>query len=233
MWRELRDELKDGGFELVTVALEARGWDEAARWVDAAQAEHPSLLDERHLLGRLYGIVNVPTGFWVDEAGFLVRPPETAFPRRSPLLDVEIPAETAPRLRDVLEESKKLNADGRPYVAALRDWVARGAASPFALAPEEVLRRLGARSPEACQAAAHFELAQHLQRLGDSERAVTHYKAAHRLWPGNWAQKRQAWSLVDRTQSPNEVYATGWLEEVRAQGAETYYPEPGLAAPDT
>ena len=63
---------------------------------------------------------------------------------------------------------------------------------------------------------AHFELAQHLQ--GDA--AIQHFKAAHRLQPRNWAYKRQAWSLVDRTQAPNAVYPTGWLEEVRAMGAE-------------
>ena len=86
------------------------------------------------------------------------------------------------------------------------------------------MRRLGERSPDACLAAAHFELALQLQETGDPDRAVEHFKAAHRLAPANWAQKRQAWSLVDRTQSPNDVYPTGWLEEVRAAGAKSYYP---------
>jgi hypothetical protein len=228
VWRELRDELSGSGFELVTVALETRGWAEAARWIDAAEAVHPSLLDDRHALARLYGIVNVPTGFWIDEAGTLVRPPETAFPRRSPLLDTEIPDTVNPRLREVLEESRKLNADGRPYAAALRDWVEHGVESRFALGPQAVLDRLRQRSPDACLGAAHFELGVHLQQGGDPARAVAHFKAAHRLAPADWAQKRQAWSLVDRTQSPNEVYATGWLEEVRASGAANYYPEPDL-----
>lgn len=228
MWRELRDELSGSGFELVTVALETRGWAEAAKWVDAAAASHPSLLDDEHALARAFGIVNVPTGFWVDESGTLVRPPETAFPRRSPLLDTEVPDSVNPRLREVLQESRKLNADGRPYAAALRDWVRLGAQSRFALTPAEVVERLRRRSPEACRAAAHFELGVHLQHVGEPERAVPHFQEAHRLAPENWAQKRQAWSLVDRTQSPNEVYATGWLEEVRATGPENYYPEPDL-----
>lgn len=228
MWRELRDELSGAGFELVTVALESRGWAEAARFVEAAGATHPSLLDQHHALGRLYGIVNVPTGFWVDEQGALVRPPETAFPRRSPLLDLEIPESVNPRLAAVLEESRKLNADGRPYAAALRDWVQRGSSSPYALSAEEVLRRLGERSADACLAAAHFELGLALQDAGSAQLAVAHFKEAHRLAPANWAQKRQAWSLVDRTQSPNEVYATGWLEDVRAAGAENYYQVPDL-----
>lgn len=228
MWRELRDELSGAGFELVTVALEARGWEEAGRWVDAAEATHPSLLDESHLIGRLYGVSNVPTGIWIDEAGVIVRPPEAAFPCRSPLLDLEIPDSVDPRFREVLVEAKKLYADGTAYAAAIRDWVARGATSPYALPPAEVLRRLATRSPEACEAAAHFQLAQHLQRVGEPDAAVRHFKAAHALDGANWAQKRQAWSLVDRTQAPNEVYPTGWLEEVRASGPENYYLEPDL-----
>jgi hypothetical protein len=224
VWRGLRDELQGAGFELVSVALEVRGWEEARRWIEAAEPEHPSLLDEGHRLGELYGIVNVPTGAWIDESGTLVRPPEPAFPARPAFLDQPLPKTVNPRLREVLAEARKLNMDGARYAAGLRDWVAKGSRSQYALAPEEVMRRLGARSPDACRAAAHFELAQHLQRAGRPELAIPHFKSAHRLQPANWAQKRQAWSLVDRTQSPNAVYPTGWLEDVRAQGADSYYP---------
>ena len=220
MWRGLYEELKDKGFELVTVALETRGWEEARRWIEAAEPKHPSLLDATHLLGELYGIVNVPSGVWIDEQGLLVRPPEPAFPARPSFLDQPLPDTVNPRLREVLAEARKLNMEGDRYAAALRDWVALGARSRYALAPEEVARRLGERSPDACLAAAHFELAQKLR----GEAAVEHFKAAHRLQPRNWAYKRQAWSLVDRTQSPNAVYETGWLEEVRTLGAASYYP---------
>ncbi len=228
MWQELRNELHDQGFELVTIALETRGWQEAERWIEAASAEHPSLLDETHRLGELYGIVNVPTGVCIDEAGMIVRPPETAFPGRPRYLDVPLPETVSPRLREVLEESRKLNVDGTDYVAGLRDWVRQGAASRFALEPDEVVQRLGERSPDACAADAHFELGRQLQQTGRPELAVAHFKAAHALAPRNWAHKRQAWSLVDRTQAPNAVYETGWLEEVRAAGPETYYPKPQL-----
>ena len=224
MWQSLRQELHESGFELVTVALETRGWEEARRWIEAARPGHPSLLDAAHRLGELYGIVNVPTGVWIDESGRLVRPPEPAFPARPAFLDQPLPETAAPRLREVIAEARKLKMDGDRYPAALRDWVAGGEQSRFALAPEEVLRRLGERSPDACLAAAHFELAQHLQRSGGPELAIPHFRAALALQPANWAQKRQAWSLVDRTQSPNEVYASGWLEDVRALGADSYYP---------
>jgi hypothetical protein len=224
VWRELRDELHGAGLELVTVALETRGWVEARRWIEAAQPSHPSLLDAAHRLGELYGIVNVPTGVWVDEAGIMVRPPEPAFPARPAFLDQPLPETVTPRMREVLTEAQKLHIDGDAYAAALRDWVANGPASRFALPAPEVERRLGERSPAACLAAAHFELGQHLERAGQGDQAVAHFKAAHRLQPANWAHKRQAWSIADRTQAPNAVYQTGWLEEVRALGPGAYYP---------
>lgn len=224
MWQELRDELHDHGFELVTVALEVRGWAEAGRWVEAAQPKHPSLLDEGHLLGRLFGIVNVPTGVWIDEEGVLARPPEPAFPARPAFVDQPLPESVTPRMREVLAETRKLNLEGDRYTAALRDWARNGARSRFALSAQEVTRRMGERTPDACRARAHFELAEHLVKAGRSDQAVEHFKKAHRLSPRDWTQRRQAWSLVDRTQSPNDVYPTGWLEEVRASGAESYYP---------
>jgi hypothetical protein len=208
----------------VTVALETRGWAEARGWIEAAKPAHPSLLDAEHELGRAFGVVNVPTGLWIDEEGRLVRPPEPAFPGSPAYRDQPLPDTVSPRMREVLSEARKLNQEGDRYVAALRDWVARGGASRFVLAPTEVTRRMGDRSSEACLSRAHFELARHLHGLGRDDLAVPHFKTAHRLSPTDWAQKRQAWSLVDRTQSPNSVYETGWLEDVRAAGAETYYP---------
>jgi hypothetical protein len=230
VWQELRQELHGHGFEVVTVALEVRGWAEAGRWVEAAKPDHPSLLDQDHELGRLFGIVNVPTGVWIDEDGVLVRPPEPAFPRRPAFLDQPLPDTVSPRMREVMSETRKLNLEGDRYAAAVRDWARQGARSRFALSPDEVVGRMEERSTNACRARAHFELAQHLTRAGRDDLAVAHYKAAHRLSPRDWSQRRQAWSLVDRTQSPNSVYETGWLEEVRATGADAYYPR--LNMPD-
>jgi len=38
-------------------------------WIEAARPEHPALIDERHRLDELFGIVNVPSGVWIDETG--------------------------------------------------------------------------------------------------------------------------------------------------------------------
>ncbi|MBW3658902.1 MAG: TlpA family protein disulfide reductase, partial [Actinobacteria bacterium] len=127
-----------------------------------------------------------------------------------------------------LEEAKRIEIDHEPYLAALRDWVARGADSPHALAPDEVVERSRPRGEPEARAAACFELGQHLHRDGHPEAAVPWFREAHRLQPENWTYKRQAWHLVDPTQGPTEEYDSDWLRDVRLVGAERYYDPPRL-----
>ncbi len=111
----------------------------------------------------------------------------------------------------------------KAYVAALRDWVEHGAASRYALSPEEVLERSAPRPPELAQAAASFALGQHLHRHGRPERAVHWFRESHRLAPDNWTYRRQAWTFADPGQGPTDVYEGSWLVDVQRSGAENYY----------
>ncbi|GAC1328798.1 MAG: hypothetical protein NVSMB17_04590 [Candidatus Dormibacteria bacterium] len=229
MWQALRAELHPLGLEVVSVALDLRGLEAAGKYLKRAHAEHPALLDQGHRVGELLGVVNVPSGVWVDEDGVIVRPPETAFPEgsvnaRPPASFGEIPANLDPYLRDALAETRKIRVNAAGYTQALRDWAEKGSASRYALAPGEVVRRSQSRPLETSQAAAHFELGQHLHLAGAEAAAITHFRAAHRLQPENWTYKREAWSLVRRDQGPSEVYEGDWVSEVRRVGAENYYP---------
>jgi hypothetical protein len=123
-----------------------------------------------------------------------------------------------------LHEAQKIRIEPERYVAALRDWVANGERSNYALAPDEVIARSHGRDLEHSRAAACFEMAQHLQRTGNPDDAVGWFREAHSLAPENWTYKRQAWSLADPLQGPNDTYDSDWLTEVRAIGAENYYP---------
>ena len=87
MWQELREELHPKGFEVVTVALDTGGVEAAKPFVDKANANHPSLLDEAHVVDELFGVVNVPNGVWIDEDGMIVRPAEPAHPGANPVTD--------------------------------------------------------------------------------------------------------------------------------------------------
>ena len=232
MWQELRSELRPQGVEVVTVALDAGGIDAAAHWIDRAKPEHPSLIDACHRLDELLGIVNVPMAVWIDEDGVLVRPPEVAHPGRVGMQASGKgggpPPDLPPLLRETLAETSKIRVRPGRYGAALRDWAAKGAASRFALSPDEVIERSRPRPPEVSEAAAHFELGQHLFRAGHLDDARPHFRAAHRLDPANWTYKRQAWSIEDPLQGPTEHYDSDWLTDVRAIGAENYYPLPDV-----
>lgn len=234
MWQALRAELHPQGLEIVTVALDTAGAEAARPWIEAAQPAHPSLIDQAHVLDELLGVVNVPNGIWIDEQGMIVRPPEPAYPRRPTSARGQRPASETPkaeeltpqqqRALEVRVEVRKIRIEPEAYIAALRDWVANGTASRYALAPEEVTRRSHARPPEVAEAAASFELGQYLHRQGYPDDAVPWFRAAHRLQPDNWTYKRQAWTFVDPQQGPNAVYDGDWLSDVRAIGAENYYP---------
>ena len=225
MWQVLRSELHPEGLEIVTVALDLAGADAAGPWIDMAKPEHPALIDQAHLLDELLGVVNVPTGVWIDERGTIVRPPEPAFPGKAVIAELPIPAEAPPRIAEMMQEASKIRIEPERYLAALRDWVANGAESAYALDPDEVVARSSPRSADASQAAASFELGQHLYRAGKPEAAVAWFREAHRLQPDNWTYKRQAWELVDPImQGPSDQYEGDWLTDVRKTGAENYYP---------
>lgn len=231
MWQEVREELHRQGLEIVTVAMDTGGVEDSAKWIDDANAAHPSLIDERHRLGDLFGVVNVPSGIWIDERGMIVRGPEPAWPGRSVFRELMAgfePGEDAdPAVVRALEVTKGIKVDPKRTLEMLRDWVVNGDASPYALTPEEVLARSRPRPPAHSEAAARFELGQHLWRAGDRQGAIEHFKRAHELQPDNWTYKRQAWQFVSPVlQDAREVYGTDWASEVEAAGPENYYPSP-------
>jgi hypothetical protein len=231
VWQELRTELHPKGLEVVTVALDTGGAEAARPFIEAAAPEHPSLIDVAHVTDELFGFVNVPNAVWIDESGVLVRPPEPAFPGRSPIMEQfeQLDLSTlSPEIADALTQVRKIRSDPVAYRAALEDWVEHGASSRHALAPAEVVLRSGPRPMPAAVAAAHFELGQHLYRAGHVDDAAGHFREAHRLQPDNWTYKRQAWSFADPHQGPTPLYDGYWLKDVKEIGAENYYPVPDL-----
>jgi hypothetical protein len=228
VWQAVREELHPKGLEIVTVALDTGGADAARQFVEAASPTHPSLVDQAHLMDELFGVVNVPNGVWIDEDGVVVRPAEPAHPPRSPVMDrfANLDMDTLPEeIRDIFVEVRKIRTEPDKYMTALRDWVDRGAESPYALSPDEAVARSRPRPATVAEAAAAFELGQHLHRQGQVDDAVKWFKRAHSLQPDNWTYKREAWNLVSPgNQGPNEVYEGNWVADVKALGAENYYP---------
>jgi tetratricopeptide (TPR) repeat protein len=183
----------------VTVAQDTGGVRDAGQWIAAAKATHKALVDETHLVTRLYGLVNVPTAVWIDEQGRIVRPPEVAYAD---------------------DRFKSFHGiESAPYVAAIRDWAEHGAKSRFVLSEPELRERLAPRDPTHAQADAEFALGEYLYKTGRGAQAVPHFKEAQRLNPDSWNFKRQAWALSDAQKD----YGTTFRDEVRKLEGKPYY----------
>jgi hypothetical protein len=156
----------------------------------------------------LFGVVNIPNVIWIDEEGMIVRPAEPGWPGKT-----QYPASFAERMKERAAAAPKQSdlakilaggQDRRAYPDAIRDWARNGAASRYAMTPDEVIAASQPRPPDKSEGAAHFELANHLWRAGERDAAIRHFNECHRLQPDNWTYKRQAWSLFGSERVPGE-----------------------------
>lgn len=245
MWQAVYAELRDQNFEMIAVAFDTAGkaaveaairavdcrerpqllarlmgWSESL-WARQAPPTYPCLIDENHVVAELYGMVNVPQGVWIDEAGHIVRPAESAgtsdMVRHMNRETLEIPD-------DAVAEGVRIRDQ---YVDALRDWVRHGANSPYALAPEEVRRRLRGPREEDVRAATLVRLGRHLYERGDLEGAKRQFRQAVALCPEKWNYRRQA-MMLDPEQVGQLNAGPDFWAAVDALGDTPYYPPADL-----
>lgn len=248
MWQVLRQQWFERGVEIVAVAEDVGGPADAKPLVDWAGSTHPSLIDEGLILARAFNVLDVARTIWIDEEGLIVRPAESPSlnhrvlgdpGREAARRDYHAPPgkvsrvggrgfisgdEDNPAWQELLVEmAAPRSATAAPppgpgYTERLLDWFENGAASPFALSPEEVLQSSGDRSLAESEAAAHFEIGQHLWDIGDRAGTTEHWREAHRLHPDNLTYKRQAWTFAaGPMQGRSEEYEGSWLTEMQAR----------------
>lgn len=193
------------------------------------------MIDPTHQMGALFGVVNIPNVVWIDEEGVIVRPPEPGWPDATSRMPADmaeamaelpqlgraphapVASEGGPSMWEVLRSGQ----DRAGYGDTIRDWVRNGPASSYALSPEQVVARSQPRTQAKSEGAAHFELANHLWRLGEREAAIAHFNASHRLQPENWTYKRQAWSLIGEERTGGKYGR--WIQAPRV-GEEADWP---------
>jgi hypothetical protein len=181
------------------VALD-RSTDDARPWLEAAGATHPALIDVEHRVADLYGIVNVPTGVWIDERGRIVRPNDAAFGSDT---FVELHGRPA-----------------GPHLDALRAWVRDGVV-PFG--GDDVVRAHQALPTADEQLArAEFALAWHLHRAGRLEAAERHFVRAGELAPHDFTIRRG--SMPIRGQDPMGADFAPLFQEWVEAGTPYYAP---------
>lgn len=200
---------------IVAVAEETRGPEQARKWIEQGQATYWCLIDTEHRVADLYGLVNVPQAVWIDEAGRIVRPPESAgatdhFRRMDRTTFSMMPEDQAAR-----------QAARQAYLDAVRDWVLSGR---YALPSEDVRRKLPQITPAIAEAQARFRLGLWLYRHGRGTEAKTAFAEASRLHPDSWNIWRQAADL----EAVGNASGPAFWARVEALGNRPYYPPPVL-----
>jgi hypothetical protein len=214
VWQALYTELAPKGFVPIAVAFDSAGNAAAEPWIKAANPTYPCVIDRRHIVAELFDMVNVPNAVWIDEQGKIVRPSEPAGAsdafRKMDHTTYQIPPDALAQLQ----------AKRRAYLDAIRDWVAKGPASKFALSEKEALRQMHTPSDDHVRAAANFRLGEYLVENGHPQDAQKYFEEAKRLRPESWNYKRQAWALED----PMKAGGPEFWAAVDALGERKYYP---------
>jgi tetratricopeptide (TPR) repeat protein len=206
-WQAIYEQLKEKNFEIISVAQDTNGVKDAGQWITVAHPTYTALIDEKHLVSKLYNMVNVPTGVWINERGKIARPNEVAF---------------------VDDRFKTFTGlDAAPYLNALKDWVEKGEKSAYVLSEEKLREKLAMNDANFILASAEFGLGEHLYKSGHLTEAIPHFKEAQRLNPKSWNYKRQAYALSDAERD----YGTTFAKEVeKIGGSKVYYAPPDLPA---
>jgi len=215
VWQALYDELRARNFIVISVALDSGGPAKTEQWISKAKATYPCLIDERHVTAELYGVVNVSSAVWIDEAGRIVRPAETA--GTSDAFRTELDRTTKQMSAPGMAERERVRG---AYLNALRDWAVTGPASPYALSPAAARRRLPLPAEEHALAAANFRLGQYLHARGHAQAAAPYLAEARRLHPESWSYRRQTWELEE----PGKAGGMEFWAAVDALGDRPYYP---------
>ncbi len=196
-WEKFHESLHDANFEIVAAAQDTGGPKVVDPWYEKAHVSFTALTDTQHTVSSLYQMVNVPSGVWIDESGKIVRSAEVAYSQKQHVLGQDI-------------------GDDR-YAAGLRDWIANGPQSSYAVTADKLRPRLTARNAQQRLADAHFKLGAYFSSQGNRELATKHWQESQQLSPDNWNYHRQDWSFDKSKEMAN------FLAKVRKLGTRPYY----------
>ena len=204
MWQALATELADdgrgGGLDIVAIAVD-ESVDDVRPWV--TDVTIPVLIDRDRTFCDLYGVTNVPTVIWLDEAGIIVRPNEPAFGD------------------DTFRDFHGI--DSSVHHQALREWVL-GTAGDTAPAGEhgDPPRRVGP-TPDEQLGRTHFRLGVWLLRNGFAEDARAEFERAGTLAPDDFTIWRAALPLSGGDPFGQEFFDR--FEAWKGRTGGVYYPE--------
>jgi len=201
-WQSLHDELADGGFTVIAVAID-NSPEDVRPFTEGITL--PVLYDPQHLLTELYAISNVPTVVWIDEADRIVRPNTEAF--------------SSDLFREIT------GVDSGTHSDAVRRWVREGVVPELDRPAGELV---GDLSDDEVRARLHFRVATEALRRGDPATTRTHLDEAGRLAPDDLTIWRAAMPLIGEDPFGADFY--GRYEAWRAAGS-PFHGLPALSDP--
>ena len=169
-WQALHDELADGGFTVIAVAID-QDPDDVRPYTEGLTL--PVLYDPQHLLTELYAISNVPTVVWIDEVGRIARPIGEAF-------GTDLFAEFTGALAG-------------PHQDLVRRWVRH---DELPLDETEAKEAVDDLSEDEVLARLHFRIAAEAHRRGDAETTRRHVLRAGELAPDDLTVWRAGMPLI-------------------------------------
>jgi hypothetical protein len=200
VWQVIYDELKANNFEIISVAQDSAGEAAAGPIFDAANVSYTTIIDVNHHISSLYNLLNVPSGVWIDEEGNIARINEGTY----------------------AQEHANGAFGTNEYVPLVRDWVARGADSPYVWDREKVTASIFQRTPEAERAQPAFRLGTYYFMQDNDAKAEQYWTMAQQLDPKSWNYLRQ-----DLQYEPGGSAGPEWRarrSEIESAGGAYYAP---------
>jgi peroxiredoxin len=166
VWQALYEQYKDRNFVVMTIAQDSRNSD-ALPFIDVAKPQHPSLIDNEHVVSRRYGFINVPTVIWIDEEGRIARPPRVEHGSNQYAFVHKL--------------------DCEPHMNALKHWILTGETD---FSAQQTVEQIVPPTFEEQLARAEHALAWHLYQHGQADAAKAHWEKAIALSPNDWTIRR-------------------------------------------
>lgn len=90
VWQSRYAELKTLGADLLAVAVDLQGPDKPMPYVEAARPDFNAVLDQKNVLGTIFGYRAIPNGVFIDELGVLRYRKFNGFDIRKPEMQAEV-----------------------------------------------------------------------------------------------------------------------------------------------
>ena len=166
IWQAIYEQYKHKSFVVITIAQDSRNSD-AMPFIDVAKPQHPSLIDNEHVVSRRYGFINVPTVIWIDEAGKIARPPRVEHGSNQYAFVHKL--------------------DCEPHMQALKHWIATGETD---FSAQQTAEQILPPTFDEQLARAEHALAWYLYQHEQIDASKVHWEKAIALSPNDWTIRR-------------------------------------------